>query len=99
LKKKYHMVKWEELAKPRDHDGLIFTVTRLMNVCLLSKWIVKWERRDEDLCCTLLRKKYLKDKGFFSSNARGASQFWKGLHEAVILSERAEIYFGKWRED
>jgi hypothetical protein len=87
------------LAKPRDHDGLGFTVTRLMNVCLLSKWIVKLERRDEDLCCTLLRKKYLKDKGFFSSNARGASQFWKGLHEAVILSERAEIYFGKWRED
>jgi hypothetical protein len=44
LKKKHHMVKWEELAKPRDHGGLGFTDTRLMNVCLLSKWIVKLER-------------------------------------------------------
>jgi hypothetical protein len=44
LKKKYHMVKWEELDKPRDHGGLGFTDTRLMNVCLLLRWIVKLER-------------------------------------------------------
>jgi hypothetical protein len=37
---------------------------------------------DVDLCTKLLRNKYLKDKGFFGSNARGGSQFWKGLHEA-----------------
>jgi hypothetical protein len=69
------MVKWEELAKPRDHGGLSFTDTRLMNECLLARWIIKLERRDEDLCCTFLRKKYLKGRGFFSINPRGGSQF------------------------
>jgi hypothetical protein len=59
LKKRYHMVKWDDLAKPRDHGGLGFTGTRLMNVCLLLKWIVKLERGDEDLCCTLLRNRFL----------------------------------------
>jgi hypothetical protein len=42
--KKYHMVKWDELAKPKDHGGLGFTETRLMNMCLLSRWIFKLER-------------------------------------------------------
>jgi hypothetical protein len=43
------MVKWEELAKPKDHGGLGFTDTRLMNMCLLSKWNFKLERGDDDL--------------------------------------------------
>jgi hypothetical protein len=43
-KKKYHMVKWDDLAKPKDHGGLGFRDTRLMNECLLSKWIVKLGR-------------------------------------------------------
>jgi hypothetical protein len=75
LKKKYHMVKWEELANPKDHGGLGFTDIRLMNACLLLKWIVKLERGDDDLYCSLLRKKYLKDRSFYSINPRGASQY------------------------
>jgi hypothetical protein len=43
-KKKYHMVKWEELAKPRGHGSTGFTDTRLTNECLLAKWIIKMER-------------------------------------------------------
>jgi hypothetical protein len=69
------MVKWDELAKPKNHGGLGFTDTRLMNECMLSKWIIKLERRDEDMCSNLLRKKYLKDKGFFSSKPKGGCQF------------------------
>jgi hypothetical protein len=30
----------------------------------------------------LAKKKYLISKGFFGSNQRGASQFWKGLNKA-----------------
>jgi hypothetical protein len=87
-KKKYHMVKLDELAKPKDHGGLGFTETRLMNMCLLLKWIFKLEKGDDDMCCNLLRKKYLKGKGFFSSNHEGASQFWKGLDEAKLYCQR-----------
>jgi hypothetical protein len=74
--KKYHMVKWDELAKPKDHGGSGFTETRLMNMCLLSKWIFMLERGDRDMCCDLLRRKYLRGRGFFGSNHRGASQFY-----------------------
>jgi hypothetical protein len=59
-----------------------------MNMCLLLKWIFKLERGDDDVRCNLLRKKYLKEKGFFSSSHRGASQFWKGLHEAKPYCQR-----------
>jgi hypothetical protein len=98
------MVKWEELTMPRDCGGLgftntrlmneclCFTNTRLMNECLLAKWIIILERGDDDLCCTLLRKKYLKGKGFFSSNVRGASQFSKGLHEMKFTCQRGLKY-------
>jgi hypothetical protein len=55
-KKKYHRVKWEELVKPKDHGGPGFTETRLMYMCLLSKWIFKLEKGDDDMCCKLLRK-------------------------------------------
>jgi hypothetical protein len=49
--------------------------------CLLSRWIVKLERGDLDMCTALLRKKYLKERGFFSVNLSGGSQFWRGLHD------------------
>jgi hypothetical protein len=53
-----------------------------MNKCLLAKWIFKLESGQGNLCCKLLRKKYLGQKGFFSCTYRGSSQFWKGLQEA-----------------
>jgi hypothetical protein len=57
VKRKYHMVKCEVMGKPREFGGLGFTDTRLMNQCLLSRWIVKLERGDSDMCTSLLRKK------------------------------------------
>jgi hypothetical protein len=30
------MVKWDELAKPKEHGGLGFTETRLMNVSVVE---------------------------------------------------------------
>jgi hypothetical protein len=57
--KNYHMVKWDELAKPKDHGGLGFIETRLMNMCMLSKWIFKLERGDWDMSYDWLRKNIL----------------------------------------
>jgi hypothetical protein len=50
------MVKWEGLARPKVFGVLGFTGMRLMNQCLLSRWIVKLERGDSDICSALLRK-------------------------------------------
>jgi hypothetical protein len=86
------MVKWADLAKPKEFGGLRFTDTRLMNKCLLSKWIIKLERSDSDLCTEMLRKKYLKERCFFGSNARRDSQFWNGLHEAKHICQNGIKY-------
>jgi hypothetical protein len=91
-KKKYHMVKWADLARPREFGGLGFTDTRLMNKCLLSRWIIKLERGDSDLCSKMLRKKYLNQKSFFGINDREGSQFWKGLHEAKHICQNELKY-------
>jgi hypothetical protein len=90
--KKYHMVKWADLAKPKYFGGMWFNDTRLMNKCLLSKWIIKLESDDNDLCSKILRNMYLKEKCFFCSNHRGGSQFWKGLHEAKHICQRGFKY-------
>jgi hypothetical protein len=76
-RKKYYMVKWEELVRPKELGGLGFTETRPMNMSMLSKWIFKLEKGDRDMYCDLLRRKYLRGKCFFGSNHKGASQFWK----------------------
>ena len=76
LKKKYHMVKWDTLMTPKDFGGLGFTNTRVMNECILEKWIFKRERGDENVCFNLLRKKYLGNKGFFSCNTSSDNDFY-----------------------
>jgi hypothetical protein len=63
-----------------------------MNQCLLSEWIMKLERRENDMCTTLLGKKYLKDKGFFCVNPSGGSQFWRGLHEVKYMCQKGLKY-------
>lgn len=57
-KKKYHMVKWEALAAPKNHGGLGFIDTKAMNIALLAKWIYKVDRGDNNLAVEVLRKKY-----------------------------------------
>jgi hypothetical protein len=66
LKKKYHMASWELLASPKRAGELGFTNTRVMNKCLLAKWIFKVENDEDNMCCRLLRQKYLGDRGFLA---------------------------------
>jgi hypothetical protein len=94
-KKKYHMLRWEVLATPKPVGGLGFTDTRVMNQCLLSKWIFKLERGDNNPCCKMLRAKYLGEGGFYSSKSKGVSQFWAGLHDIKQFCARGLIYVVK----
>jgi hypothetical protein len=81
LKKKYHMASWDLLASPKCVGGLGFSNTRVMNLCLLDKWIFKIESNVDSICCNLLRRKYLGERGFFSYENTNCSQFWKSLLE------------------
>lgn len=80
------------LATPKPIGGLGFIDTRVMNQCLLAKWIYKLERGDNSPMCQLLRAKYLGEGGFYSSSSRGVSQFWAGLHEVKHCCARGLIY-------
>lgn len=42
-KKKYHMMSWRAMSRPKDFGGLGFLETRKMNISLLAKWIFKLE--------------------------------------------------------
>jgi exonuclease III len=87
-KKKYHLVKWEAMASPKEFGGLGFIDTRAMNTVLLAKWIFKLDRGDNNLALDVLRKKYLKDKSFCQVKCKGSSQFWQGLEKVKDWYER-----------
>lgn len=79
---KYHMVKWKNACLPKDFGGLGILNTRLMNEALLIKWIWRiLSNREEDICCQLLRAKYLKRKSLQECRGKNGSQFWKGINK------------------
>lgn len=72
------MIKWTDLAFPKDFGGLSLTETRALNIALIAKWLIKIESLDKSLCVELLRKKYLRNSGVFQCPDSG-SQFQKGI--------------------
>ena len=69
------MIKWEALDKPKEFGGLGFIDTRAMKTALLCKSIFRLESGEDSLCMNLLRRKYLKGRGFCQSKKAGSSQF------------------------
>jgi hypothetical protein len=61
LRRKYHLVTWETITKPKEKGGLGVKDSRKMNISLLCKWWWKFEN-DVGLWQEIVRKKYLKGK-------------------------------------
>jgi hypothetical protein len=38
-KRKYHMVKWEDVCQPKSQGGLGVINSKMMNIALMAKWI------------------------------------------------------------
>lgn len=51
------MLKWKALIRPKEFGGFGFLDTRVMNLCLLSKWIMRIENGEQDMCLQVLRRK------------------------------------------
>lgn len=84
------MLKRDAVTRPKDYGGLGILNTKLMNECLLVKWIWKICSGSEEIWCRLLRAKYMKEGSF--SKTRGSSQFWKGLHKVKHLFQWGVVY-------
>ena len=77
--KKYHMVRWPEVCRPKDQGGLGITNTKVFNIALMTKWI--WRIFTDSLWQKLIRAKYAGAANIFTSNAVGGSQFWRSIHK------------------
>jgi hypothetical protein len=82
-KKKYHLVKWQDICQPKGQGGLGVTDTKIMNIALMAKWIWRcFSGQDEDLLwLKLLRAKYRVSELFTSPNPVGCSPFWHSIHK------------------
>jgi hypothetical protein len=78
-KKKYRLIKWNIICRPKDQGGLGIEVLELKNKCLLSKLLFKI-LTEEGMWQELLRNKYLKNRTLSHIEANPTdSPFWKGL--------------------
>jgi hypothetical protein len=78
-KRKYHLVKWAVITKPKKKGGLGVKDLRKMNISLLCKWWWKLEN-EEGLWQEIVRKKYKVKGGIVNlRNKPSNSPVWNDL--------------------
>ena len=76
--KKYHLVSWKKVCQPKELGGLGVVDLKVMNMCLLSKWLWRIEN-EEGVWQTLIRKKYIRKTLSACERKPGQSHFWQSL--------------------
>jgi hypothetical protein len=74
-KRKYNWVRWDALCKPKSLGGLGIIDTKIMNMCLMAKWIWKLYAGDQGLWAKIIWRKYLWTKDLLTDSYRLGSQF------------------------
>lgn len=69
--------KW--ILLDQDYGGLWVINTRVMNNCLLSKWIWKIASAQHELWFRILKAKYFPRGVFRDANTLKGPQFWKNV--------------------
>ena len=78
-KRKYHLVKWSEVCRPKDMGGLGIQNLACMNKALLCKWWWKLYKT-EGLWQDIVLEKYVKNRSMGNVQAKqGDSQFWRDI--------------------
>ncbi|WVZ96894.1 hypothetical protein U9M48_042474, partial [Paspalum notatum var. saurae] len=70
-KKKYHLIKWDQICQPKEQGGLGILDLEVQNKCLLSKWLFKLANEDEI--------NTLRQNRWEIGEKPGVSHFWAGL--------------------
>jgi hypothetical protein len=93
---RYHMAKWEMVSRPNDQGGLGIINTRLMNDCLLVKWIWKILQELDELWFKMLKSKYMRVLISSLPNPKEGLSFGKGFKKLNIsLSGGANFTVGR----
>jgi hypothetical protein len=96
-RRKYHWVRWEALCKPKSLGGLGIIDTRLMNICLMTKWIWKLYAGEQGLWAEILRNKYLRSRDLLVDSHQSGSQFWNAIQKiksVFRLGARHQVHSG-----
>jgi hypothetical protein len=93
---KYHMAKWEMVTILKEFGDLGIINTRIMNDCLLNKWIWKIVNRNQSLWCRLLYAKYMKSKDFSLLGVGVVHNTGGVCIESNICSKRGEGQCTRW---
>jgi hypothetical protein len=80
-KKKYHWVRWDAVCMPKSMGGLGIMDTKLMNVCLMAKWVWKIMSGAQGLWVDIIRGKYLNGRDIWVDSHPRGSQFWNTLQK------------------
>lgn len=70
---KYHMMGWEAVCRTKDFRGLGIINTRVMNDCLISKWVWKIHNADNELWYRIIKAKYFPDGAFRDAHMLNSS--------------------------
>ncbi|KAK1669324.1 hypothetical protein QYE76_057483 [Lolium multiflorum] len=84
-KRKYHMVNWPTVCRPKELGGFGLLNTKIMNQALLLKWVWRLYQQEDTIWVHLIRAKYRDATDIFSGNGHGGSQFWKSFHRVKHL--------------
>lgn len=83
---RYHMAKWEMVCRPKDQGGLGIIDTRIINDCLLVKWIWKIFQEPNELWFQVVKAKYMNRGDSLILILRKALNFGKDYIRLNIFS-------------
>jgi hypothetical protein len=84
-KRKYHLVNWPTICRPKEFGGLGLLNTKKMNLALLLKWIWRLYQDEDKIWARIMHAKYLDASDLSSGSGHGGSPFWKSLHKIKHL--------------
>jgi hypothetical protein len=106
-KRRYHLVSWPPVCRPKECGGLGLLNSKKMNLALMIKWIWKLYQADNPIWAQIIRAKYNSANNIFEGTGQGGSQFWRSLHKIKHLfklgakfeirdGRRTQFWMDKW---
>ncbi|WVZ60403.1 hypothetical protein U9M48_010430 [Paspalum notatum var. saurae] len=90
-KKKYHLIKWNEVCKDKAQGGLGIKNLENLNISLLCKWWWKFEN-EEGLWQNIVRKKYKVNNDIsMVKHKMGDFPIWSDLIKIIDLYKRGRV--------